>query len=96
MLRIRRLPQALLVARFGWQMRATPRVLFEGLEAAPATCEPGAALAWLHDRVAADRDVSVAEGGEVQLLVLHGSLVSLDAEHHYCGIALSSTLGAAR
>ena len=69
---------------------------FEGLEAAPATCEPGAALAWLHDRVAADRDVSVAEGGEVQLLVLHGSLVSLDAEHHYCGIALSSTLGAAR
>ena len=81
----------------------------EGLEeASPATCEPGSALAWLHDRVAADRDASAAEegeegdGGGVKLLVLRGLLVSLDAEHHYCGIVLqestmlSSTLGAAR
>ena len=75
----------------------------EGVEEATlATCEPGSALAWLHDRVAADRDASVAEAGEggkegegaVKLLVLRGLLLSLDAEHHYCGIALSSsTLG---
>ena len=88
----------------------------EGLgEATLATCEPGSALAWLHDRVAADRDASAegeqggggeegeeGEGGEVvKLLMLRGLLVSLDAEHHYCGIALqdsipSSTLGPAR
>ena len=75
----------------------------EGVEEATlATCEPGSALAWLHDRVAADRDASAAEAGEggkegegvVKLLVLRGLLLSLDAEHHYCGIALSSgTLG---
>lgn len=52
----------------------------DGHTATPAS----PAVAWLRERVAAD--AALTSEDEPSPLILHGSLVSLDENHHYCGL----------
>lgn len=68
-----------------WWREAAPTIVFD-FESSAESSSDGPALSSLRERAAADRDLSVGSDTTVDELILHASIVSFGANHHYCAL----------